>query len=219
LKYENLNDIAEALINLKYDMIVINLVILCLAVVAVYFLSRFKKNAELKEINKNFSIVLKQQSDLAEETGKIKQSLDKESINFQIRLNAYHDKNIEAINSIYVAIIQLRDSAKDLGFIQGEEEKKKFVKAVSNFKNVFDIQKIWISKSLSSQIEDVAVEIDNRTHRFIIANIRSERVQGLSDERMNKIFNEQDSFYDYIHQEISVIFDELVVKISEAVSI
>lgn len=219
MKYENLNDIADALINLKHDILVINLVILCLAVVAVYFHARIKKSAELKEINDNFSTVLKQQSDLAEETGKIKQSLDKESINFQIRLNAYHDKNIEAINNIYVAIIQLRDSAKDLGFIQGEEEKKKFVRAVSNFRNVFDVQKIWISKSLSSHIESVAVEIDNRTHSFIIANTRAERIEGLSEERMNKIFDEQDRFYDYIHQEIGVVFDELVVKISEAVSI
>lgn len=218
MKYENLNDLAEALITLKYDVIIVNIVIICLAMVFVYFHGRIKKSAELKEINNNFKTVLEQQKYLAKETGKINQLLDKESINYQIRLNAYHEKSIEAVNDIYVAIIDLRQAAKELAFNQGEEEKKKFVRAVSVFRSTFDTRRIWISSDLSSHIEKVAIEIDNRAHRFIVANTRAEHIQGLSEDRMNRIFDEQEQFYDYIHQEIAVVFDELVKKVSGAIS-
>lgn len=112
----------------------------------------------------------------------------------------------------------MRESAKEFAFNQGEEEKKKFIRSVSSFRSTFDTRKIWISPELSSHIERVAIEIDNRVHRFIIANTRADRIQGLSEEKMNKIFEEQDKFYDYIHQEINVIFDELVSKVSIAIS-
>jgi hypothetical protein len=118
LKYENLNDLAEGLTALKYEVIIVNLVIVCLAIVAVYFHGRIKKLAELKEINNNFETVLKQQKELTAETGKINQLLDKESINYQIRLNAYHEKSTEAVNDIYVAIVDLREAAKTLAFNQ-----------------------------------------------------------------------------------------------------
>lgn len=218
MKYENLNDIAEALNAMKYDVIAVNLVIICFAIVAVYFHSRIKKSAELKEINNNFNSVLEQQKELAAATGKINQRLGKESISYQIRLNAYHEKNIEAVNDIYIAIVDLRESAKEFAFNQGEEEKKKFIRSVSSFRSKFDTRKIWISPQLSSHVERVAIEIDNRVHRFIIANTRADRIQGLSEEQMNKIFDEQEQFYDYIHQEINVIFDELVSNVSNAIS-
>jgi len=218
LEYENLKDIAEALVNLKYDLIIINLVVICLAVVAVYFVSRLKKSAELKEINNNFSTVLKQQSDLAEETGIIKQALEKESISYQIKLNAYHEKSIEAINDICIAIINLRDAAKELGFNQSDNEKQKFVKSMIEFRNIFDTRKIWIPYDLSVHIESVAIEIDKRSNYFIIANTRAERIEKLSEERVNQILDEQDKFYDYIHGEISVVFDKLVEEISKTVS-
>lgn len=218
LKYENVNDIAEALITLKYDVIIVNIVTIFLIMVAIYLFGRIKKSAELREINNNFRTVLEQQKNLAKETGKIKQLLNKESISYQIRLNAYHEKSIEAVNDIYIAIIGLRAAAKELAFIHGEEEKNKFVRVLSVFRSTFDAKKIWISSDLSSQIEKVAIEVDNRANRFIVANTRAERIQGLSEDRMNKIFDEQEQFYDYINQEISVVFDELVKKVSDAIS-
>ena len=218
VKYENLNDIAEVFIALKYDVIIVNIVIVLLAMVAVYFHSRIKKSAELREINNNFNCVFEQQTKLAAETGKINQRLGKESISYKIRLNAYHEKNIEAVNDIYVAIVDLRERAKELAFNQGEEQKTKFVRSVSSFRSTFDTRKIWISPELSSHIEGVVKEIDDRACRFINANTRADRTQGLSEERMNKIFEEQDQFYDYIHLEIKVIFDELVSKISNSIN-
>ncbi len=68
---DNLIPMAEALLDFKIDIIIINIVALCLLVLAVYFHARFKKSGELREINNNFSNVLKQQQELAEATGKI----------------------------------------------------------------------------------------------------------------------------------------------------
>ena len=217
MKSEDFKNFADALVGLKYDLILINLLVLCIAIVAVYFLARIKKSAELKEINNNFATVLEQQAELAEETGKIKQSLDKDSINYQIRLNAYHDKSIEAINDIYVAIIKLREAAKDLGFTRTEEENKKFFTVISEFRYVFDTKKIWIPKLLSDHIEGVAIELDNRSHKFIISTTREKHIERLSEQQVNKIFDDQEAFYNYIHQEVGVVFDELVKKISETV--
>lgn len=217
MKYENLNEIAEALQSENYELIFTNLIITCLAIALVYFHARFKKSAELKEINNNFSNLLQQQKELATETGKIKQSLDKESINYQIRLNAYNDKSIEAVNDIYVSLVKLRDSSREIGFNPSSEEKQKFFSIVRDFRNTFDTKKIWLPSSLASHIEDVSIDIDSRSHKFIIASARIENVSNISDDRMNALLDEQDRFYDFIHKEIKVIFDELAEKISSAI--
>lgn len=216
--YENLTDVAESLTSSNYELIGINLLVTCIAIVAVYIHSRLKKSAELREINNNFSTILDQQKVLAEETGKIKQSLDKDFVSYQIRLSSYTEKSIDAITGIYEKIIELRDSAKNLGFNPSKEEKEKFIKTVSAFRHEHDIKKIWIPDDLSKHIEEVAIEIDNRCHKFIIANTRAENVAGLSEEQMNKIFDAQEDFYDYINKEITVIFEALAKKVSNAVS-
>ena len=218
MKIESLNDISEALVTQKYDLVVINLVSLCIAIVVVYIVARLKKSAELKEINSNFATVLQQQKDLEKETGEIKQSLNRKSISYQVKLNAYHDKTIEAITEIYVAVIQLRDSAKDLAFNQSDEEKKKFVRTVSEFRNIFDTRKIWVSRSLSKQIETVAVDIDKRSHSFIIACKNIDRSGHLSEKKLNEAMDEQDRFYDFIYEELSTTCDGLAGKIANEIS-
>lgn len=218
MSQENAKDIAEALISLKYDLIAVYFVALCLAILGVYLFTRLKKSAELKEINNNFESVLHQQKELTEVTEKIRHSLDKESIYYQIRLNAYHDKSIESITEIYEAIIRVRDSAKDLGFNPSEDENRKFVRTVSEFRGVFDAKKIWIPKALSEHIEAVAIKIDGRAHKFIMANIKEKHIERLSEEKMNALLKDQEDFYDYIHQEVVIVFNELVERIGEVVS-
>ena len=61
MKYENLTDVAEALTSSNYELIGINLLVTCIAILAVYVHARLKKSAELREINSNFSNVLEQQ--------------------------------------------------------------------------------------------------------------------------------------------------------------
>ncbi|QYJ98238.1 hypothetical protein K0J45_03065 [Shewanella alkalitolerans] len=217
MKYENLSDIASALMDLKHELIVINLVVVCLAIVGVYFHARIRKSAELREINNNFTEVLKQQKELTSVTGKIKQSLEHESISYQIRLNAYHEKSIEAINDIYVSIIKLRDEAKTVTFSQEDVIVQQFISSVTEFRNTFDTRKIWIPKDLSAHIESVAKDIDKRTHKFIYACKRINNLQGLSEKRIDALFEIQDGFYDYVNEEMGLVFDKLVEKVAEHV--
>ena len=137
-------ELAEALLSLKYDVIVINLVALCLAIVGVYFVTRIKKSAELTEINKNFKNIKQQQTELAKATGEIKQSIDQKNINYQIKLNVYHEKSVQAINDIYVSLIDLREMARDIAFNLTDEKKKTFFKKIYEFISTFDKNKIWI---------------------------------------------------------------------------
>ena len=217
MEHEDVFNIADAMLNLKYEIIITNLVVVCLAIVAIYFHARIKKSAELKEINNNFTTVIEQQRALTTETGKIKQSLDKESINYQIRLNAYNDKSIEAVNDIYVLLIKLRDASIEVGYHPSAEEQQIFFSIVRDFKNTFDTKKIWIPSSLASHIEDVAIELDNRSHKFIIASTRIDNVSNISDDRMNALIDEQERYFDYIHKEIKVVFDRLVEKITNTI--
>lgn len=217
MKYENLKDVAEALTSANNELILINLLVTCLAIVAVYFHSRLKKSAELREINNNFSNVLEQQKKLALATGQIKSSLSKDQINYQIKLNAYHEKSIESINDIYVKLLDLRDAAKNLSFTQTDTVVQEFVGAVSMFRRTLDEKKIWIPKELSEHIEAVAIEIDNRTNPFILASKNEKYIEKMSPEKIEKLIKDQEGFYDYIQKEINVVFNGLVEKVSKIV--
>tara|TARA_Y100000034_G_scaffold113770_1_gene149140 strand:- start:7 stop:666 length:660 start_codon:yes stop_codon:yes gene_type:complete len=218
LNQENAKFIADALINLKYEIITVYFIALCLAILGMYLFSRLKKSAELKEINNNFETVLRQQKELTEATGKIQNSLNKESIYYQVRLNAYHDKSISSITEIYEAIIRVRDSAKHLGFNPSEDEKQKFVRTVSEFRGIFDAKKIWIPKELSEHIGAVSNEIDKKAHKFINANAKEKHIDRLSEENLNSLITDQEKFYDYINQEVVVVFNDLVERINGVVS-
>lgn len=218
MNQENAKFIADALINLKYEIITVYFIALCIAILGMYLFSRLKKSAELKEINNNFETVLRQQKELTEATGKIQNSLNKESIYYQVRLNAYHDKSISSITEIYEAIIRVRDSAKHLGFNPSEDEKQKFVRTVSEFRGIFDAKKIWIPKELSEHIGAVSNEIDKKAHKFINANAKEKHIDRLSEEKLNSLITDQEKFYDYINQEVVVVFNDLVERINGVVS-
>ena len=194
LKYENFKDFAEALSSSNNDLIYINLLVTCLAIIAVYFHSRFKKAGELREINNNFSNVVTQQQKLTLVTEQIKNTLSKDQINYQIKLNAYHEKSIQSINDIYIKLLDLRDAAKNLSITQTDEVVKEFVIAVSNFKRTLDEKKIWITKELSDHIQAVAIEIDNRTNPFILASKQEKYIQKMSNKQIENLIKNQEDF-------------------------
>ena len=217
MKYENLNDIAQSLTSSNYELIGINLIITFLAILAVYIHSRLKKSAELTEINNNFTKVLDQQRTLTEETGKIKLALDKDSINFQIKLSSYNENSIDAINGIYIKLIELRNSAKILGFNTNQEKIKNLLETVAAFRYEYDIKRIWLPSDLSGHIEEVAIDIDRRSNEFILANNKEDKIDCLTQNQLKKMGDMQDSFYDYLNKEIEPIFNVLVKKISDSV--
>jgi hypothetical protein len=217
LKYENFKDFAEALSSSNNDLIYVNLLVTCLAIIAVYFHSRFKKAGELSEINNNFSNVVTQQQKLTLVTEQIKNTLSKDQINYQIKLNAYHEKSIQSINDIYIKLLDLRDAAKNLSITQTDEVVNEFVIAVSNFKRTLDEKKIWITKELSVHMQAVAIEIDNRTSPFILASKQEKYMQNMSNKKIENLIKNQEDFYDYIQLKINVVFNGLVEKLSKTV--
>ena len=76
MKDESLIALSNAMLDFKTDVIITNIVIGCFLVLAVYLQARLKKSAELKEINKNFETVLKQQQEITKATGKINMNFD-----------------------------------------------------------------------------------------------------------------------------------------------
>jgi hypothetical protein len=71
---------------------------------------------------------------------------------------------------------------------------------------------------LSEHIESVAIEIDKRAHKFILANIREKHLEKLSEKKLNQLIIDQENFYDYIHKEVVTVFNELVDQIGNIVS-
>jgi hypothetical protein len=213
------NDIAEALLHMKYEVVVVNIVAICIAIILTYVFVRLKKSAELKEINNNFSTVITQQEELTKATELIKQSIEQKNIDYQIRLNAYYEKSISGINCIYIAIINLRESSKKLGISLTPENRCDFFNKVCEFQSIFDINKIWIPSDIFQHIEIVAKKIEARTTKFLIANKQQEQIHRMPQERIEQTTNEIENFYDYINKEIDFIFEELVEKISKKVSV
>jgi uncharacterized protein YoxC len=218
LDYEGLNLIVEELTAAKLDLLIINALSFLIAISLIYFFSRAKKSGELREINNNFDKVLRQQSVLTTETENIKKSLEKDLVDYQIKLSAYHQKSIDAVCEIYEAILSLREAAKNLGFSKTDEDARAFIRAIEHFRRIFDYQKIWISNDLECHIENVAIEMERKCQSFVAANTREKYIPSLSEVRINQLIDDQEAFYDYLHKEVNTIFNELAEKISASVA-
>ena len=217
MKPDELKSIADAISAQDQDAMYVYLLVTLIAIVAVYFFSRLSKSAELREINNNFATVLEQQRKITEETGKIKQALDKDSISYQVRLNSYNEKSISAITEVYISLIGLREKARHLSLDRSENVRRDLIDCVNSFRSTFDVQKIWLPRDLSTRIEAVAIDIENRCHRFIRASTVIDNTQAFSAERLEAAITEQEQFYDFIAQEISALFDDVVHQISGVV--
>lgn len=161
---------------------------------------------------------MRQQSVLTTETENIKKSLEKDLVDYQIKLSAYHQKSIDAVCEIYEAILSLREAAKNLGFSKTGEDARAFIRAIEHFRRIFDYQKIWISNDLECHIENVAIEMERKCQSFAAANTREKYIPSLSEVRINQLIDDQEAFYDYLHKEVNTIFNELAEKISASVA-
>lgn len=189
------------------------LVTVFVSIITVYIFSRIKKSAELKEINNNFRNVIEQQRLLVEQSENIKQALNKESIFYQIQLSSYREKSVESIDIVYKELLKLKNSAKDTSFLMGQDQCDEFVKAVSSFRKLFEENRIWIPLILARKIENLAIEIDNRCHKYIFASKQLDTPQYRTKEQIDNLCNLQAEFQDFINQEIRTIFDNLVAEI------
>ena len=213
--YSLARDVSSANIDNQWAHILITLI----AMVAVYFHARIKKSGELKEVNANFVKVLDQQKVLTKETGEIKQALDKGSISYQIKLNAYHGKSIAAIEVIYKEVLKVRYSAETVGNFSLEENKHAFRRSVENFRRIMREQRIWLPKDLVEHLKEITSSLDSKVEAFISAEKRLDSPKRLSDDRVSKYMEVEESFYDYISGDIEDVFELLVKRIENVLKV
>lgn len=206
-------ELAEIVMSGRLSVLWPTLVTIFIAIVGTSFFSRIKKSAELKAINTNFENVIEQQRKLVEQSESIKQTLNKDSIFYQIQLSSYREKSVESIDLVYIELLALKNSAKDTSFLMGQDQCDNFVRSISSFRKLFEEHQIWIPPGLAVKIENLAIEIDNRCHKYIFASKRLEAPQYRSREQIDKLCDVQEQFQDYINKEIRTIFDNLVTEI------
>lgn len=97
MKYTNLESISNAIINSNDRLIYLNIIIVFLAIVGVYFSAMFKKAGELKAIEDGFNEIKRQNKIITEDTENIKRQIEKGTIEFQIKLSKYHDKKLKLL--------------------------------------------------------------------------------------------------------------------------
>lgn len=101
MKYEELQAIANAIIDSNDKLIYLNFFIFLIAVVCVYCVALLKKSGELTAIKLAFEDIKEQNRVITSETESIKRQLEKGTIEYQIKLSKYHEKKIDAIEKIY----------------------------------------------------------------------------------------------------------------------
>jgi len=194
----------------RAEMIAAGLLI-ALATLASYFGARLRKSGELKEIEANFDKILSQQTQLAEATGKIKASLDQGNLRYQIQLSAYQQNAVQAIEDIYNACLALRDSA--IGVSHTRAGREALFESSRAFITLYDKKKIWLPDELSEQIRQIANDLDLRSRRFMRAQDTLDNVQTAPQQAIQNACDEQDSFYDFVNQEIHMLFEQLSSRI------
>lgn len=218
LEIKDAENIVESLLASNKEQMLIYLLATFIAILIVYFHSRIKKSGELTEINNNFEKYLSQQETLVKQTEQIKKSLEKETIEYQIKLHAYNEKSVEAINNIYISLIDLRNKIKEFALNPGNDNKSSAIKEIYKFRDVFDINRLWVPNNICNSIEEVSIKMENKFQKFMIANTRAESLHVLSDDQINKVFDVQDAFYDFISTQLDTIFKDLVNEISGEIS-
>ena len=215
MQADTLSQVLEAIqTRTRAELIAAGLLI-ALSAVASYFGARLRKSAELKEIEENFGSILTQQTQIAEATGKIRASLDQGNLRYQIQLSAYQQNAVQAIEEIYIACLALRDSAIAVSHTRAGREA--LFESSRAFITIYDKKKIWLPDELSEHIRQIANDLDLRSRRFMRAQDTLDNVQTAHQQAIQSACDEQESFYDFVNQEIHMLFEQLSSRIREIV--
>lgn len=212
---EEAENIVSALTAGSWSVLWPTLLVVFVAIVGVYFHARIKKSGELTEINNNFSRVFEQQRQLVNQSEEIRHALAKDSIYYQAQIGAYREKSVASIDLVYRELLKLKRAARNTSFLLNDSACDEFTRAVSLFRDLFEDHRIWLPHSLAEKIENLAQEIDRRCNKYIMASKRLEAPKFRSREKIDKLCNVQEQFYDYINQEVGSIFSNLAVEIAD----
>lgn len=218
MKYKDLEEIAIIITNGGTASL---LLVLSLAIVITYFATRFIKKGELDEINSNFEAIKNQQLQLTVITETIKNELNNKSIEYQIKLQAYNEKKIIAIEQVYISLIKLKEAAKTLGFDYKEKNRKAYSDSVEQFRHQHELNRLWIPDKIYDIFERVAIEIDNNASPYIIIKGAEENSDpekywlSMPDEKFEVISNKIEKFHDYLSKEVDIKLRSVVQNILE----
>ncbi|AKA17277.1 hypothetical protein [Aeromonas hydrophila] len=196
MKYDELQAIANAIIDSNDRLILLNLIILLFSIAGIYCAAFIKKKAELEAINKNFQDIADQNRAITTDTELIKNQLSKGTIEYQIRLSRYHEKQINAIEKIYEKLAILFMSSKKIILMKDDGADENFNSAVTAFRENFEIEKLWLDASISNEIEEFAIEIDKQVKLFQGATFIA-GLKNLNESQIAQAYDKQDNFYKF----------------------
>ena len=191
---DTLNKILEAIQSRMQAELLGAGILIALSALASYFGARLKKSGELREINEHFEEIVAQQKRLTEKTGKIKASLDQGNLRYQIKLSAYHENAVRAIEALYIECLLLRDAAISVAYSRAEREAL-FEQSRSLVK-MFDKNRIWLPDDLSEHIRQFTNELDLRSRRFIRSQDIIDRADTAPAAAIQSTIDEQEAFHD-----------------------
>ncbi|MCA2438573.1 MULTISPECIES: hypothetical protein [Vibrio] len=196
MKYEDLLNISNALISANDKAIFLNVVIALLAIIAIYYSSKWKKSGELDAIKSGFEEIRNQNKAITTDTEDIKRHIEKGTIEFQIKLSKFHDRKIEAIDIVYQHLSVIYRTSTKMLLTTEETQFGDFYEKVEKFRDVLESNKIWLSSELCESIENFAITIDMQVRRYQGA-LNVARMPGLKQSNIEKVFDKQEDFYDF----------------------
>lgn len=208
MKYEELQAIANAIIDSNDKLIYLNFFIFLITVVCVYCVALFKKSGELTAIKLAFRDIKEQNRVITSETESIKRQLEKGTIEYQIKLSKYHEKKIDAIEKIYSKLADLLSGSRKILLATDENKFHEFNDAVDEFRNSFEAEKLWLDASVSKEIEEFAIEIDKQVRQYQGA-MNVSMLPGLQGKHVDQVYDKQENFYEFTVTKSKVLKEQL----------
>lgn len=208
MKYEELQAIADAIINSNEKLIYLNLLVVLLALLAVYFVALFKKSGELTAINLAFEDIKRQNRVITSETESIKRQLEKGTIEYQIKLSKYHEKKIDAIEKIHFKLSELLSCSRKILLATGETKFDEFHIAVEEFRSNFEAKKLWLDASISNELEKFAIEVDKQVRQYQ-GTMNIAKLPNLNEKQVDQLYDKQQEFYEFTVRESKTLKEQL----------
>ena len=217
MKYEEFQEIANALISSNDKMIYLNLVIVLLGIVAVYFTAVLKKSGELAAIKSGFDDIRKQNEIITTDTESIRRQIEKGTIEFQIKLSKYHDRKIESIDLVYQSLAIIYRCSTKMPLANEETKFDAFYVEVEKFRDTLESKKIWLDPKVCESIENFAITVDMQVRKYQGA-LNIVKFSGSQQYHLDKTFDKQQDFYDFCVSESNQLKETLEKELRAYVS-
>ncbi|KYN81400.1 hypothetical protein ATY35_19925 [Vibrio cidicii] len=208
MKYEELEILAQAIIDSNDKLIYLNLLIILVGIVAVYFVAMFKKSGELTALKLAFDDIRKQNEIITTDTEEIKRQMEKGTIEYQIKLSKYHERKIESLDLVYKALVSIYRSGSIMLLKNEEHRFEAFYTTVHDFRDVFESNKIWLDPKICESIEQFAITIDSQVRRYE-GTVNVAKLPGWNEAHQKRTFDKHQNFYDFCVSESNNLKDQL----------